>query len=170
MTCAWCQADDRSDDTRRRGAMPNIAQRCSILDANGWMIVSCPCSCRHFAPHVREYFHLILHPRDRVLEMQQRCLRSGLPTSDCLKLSRQPRRVVWLPRRAALQTLAMKTPDGPSVAIVGVSGAVGQEFLRVCAPACQSGRSCVSNCQYSRVPVPASGGRLLMARLCSCRS
>jgi Semialdehyde dehydrogenase, NAD binding domain len=25
----------------------------------------------------------------------------------------------------------MKTPDGPSIAIVGVTGAVGQEFLRV---------------------------------------
>jgi len=38
-------------------------------------------------------------------------------------------------RRGACQTLAMKTPDGPSVAIVGVSGAVGQEFLRVSARA-----------------------------------
>jgi hypothetical protein len=28
-------------------------------------------------------------------------------------------------------TLAVKTDDGPAVAIVGVTGAVGQEFLRV---------------------------------------
>jgi hypothetical protein len=35
-----------------------------------------------------------------------------------------------LPRRAQLAVYA-KTADGPSVAIVGVTGAVGQEFLRV---------------------------------------
>ena len=36
-----------------------------------------------------------------------------------------------LPRRAGLLVRAAKTADGPSVAIVGVTGAVGQEFLRV---------------------------------------
>ena len=34
-------------------------------------------------------------------------------------------------RAARLPVQAMKTADGPSLAIVGVSGAVGQEFLRV---------------------------------------
>ena len=68
--------------------------------------------------------------------MQRQCSRSGLPHPDCLQLSRRQRRLARLPRRrGACQTLAMKTPDGPSVAIVGVSGAVGQEFLRVLAPA-----------------------------------
>lgn len=35
------------------------------------------------------------------------------------------------PRRAGLLVQAAKTAGGPSVAIVGVTGAVGQEFLRV---------------------------------------
>jgi hypothetical protein len=34
-------------------------------------------------------------------------------------------------RRAALAVRAAKTADGPCVAIVGVTGAVGQEFLKV---------------------------------------
>lgn len=34
-------------------------------------------------------------------------------------------------RAARLPITAMKTADGPSLAIVGVTGAVGQEFLRV---------------------------------------
>ena len=68
--------------------------------------------------------------------MQRQCLRSDLPHPDWFQLSRRQRRSVRLSRqRGARQTLAMKTPDGPSVAIVGVSGAVGQEFLRVSAPA-----------------------------------
>lgn len=39
-----------------------------------------------------------------------------------------PRRVS---RRLRCVTRAAKTDDGPTVAIVGVTGAVGQEFLRV---------------------------------------
>ena len=35
------------------------------------------------------------------------------------------------PRRGALGVVAAKKADGPVVAIVGVTGAVGQEFLRV---------------------------------------
>lgn len=34
-------------------------------------------------------------------------------------------------RRSTLIVEAAKTADGPSIAIVGVTGAVGQEFLRV---------------------------------------
>ena len=34
-------------------------------------------------------------------------------------------------RRGALQVTAAKTADGPVVAIAGVTGAVGQEFLSV---------------------------------------
>ena len=34
-------------------------------------------------------------------------------------------------RRHGLKVQAAKTADGPSLAIVGVTGAVGQEFLRV---------------------------------------
>lgn len=34
-------------------------------------------------------------------------------------------------RRHSVHVIAGKTGDGPSVAIVGVTGAVGQEFLRV---------------------------------------
>eukprot|EP00959_Pyramimonas_sp_CCMP1952_P328647 6880576-Pyramimonas_sp.AAC.1 len=34
-------------------------------------------------------------------------------------------------RRGALQVTAKKTADGPVVAIAGVTGAVGQEFLQV---------------------------------------
>lgn len=37
-------------------------------------------------------------------------------------------------RRPAVVVQAKKTPDGPSLAIVGVTGAVGQEFLQVCPP------------------------------------
>lgn len=33
---------------------------------------------------------------------------------------------------------AAKTADGPTLAIVGVTGAVGQEFLRVCRSTCNS--------------------------------
>lgn len=36
-----------------------------------------------------------------------------------------------VPRRQCLRVQAAKTADGPSLAIVGVTGAVGQEFLRV---------------------------------------
>ena len=94
--------------------------------------------------------------------MQQRCTRSGLPTPDCRQLSRQQKLSVRLPRRrAALQTLAMKTPDGPSVAIVGVSGAVGQEFLRVRVPVCRNRSSCVSIHHHSRVRVLVSNMAIL---------
>lgn len=48
------------------------------------------------------------------------CLQKGIRVA--------PRRV---PRRLHCVTRAGKTGDGPSVAIVGVTGAVGQEFLRV---------------------------------------
>ena len=37
-------------------------------------------------------------------------------------------------RRLLLSVQAAKTESGPSVAIVGVTGAVGQEFLRVSTP------------------------------------
>ena len=37
-------------------------------------------------------------------------------------------------RRLLLRVQAAKTESGPSVAIVGVTGAVGQEFLRVGSP------------------------------------
>lgn len=42
--------------------------------------------------------------------------------------SRRPQRVSRAVQRVVR---AGKTPDGPKVAIVGVTGAVGQEFLRV---------------------------------------
>ena len=41
-------------------------------------------------------------------------------------------------RRQLLRVQAAKTESGPSVAIVGVTGAVGQEFLRVRLPLLQS--------------------------------
>ncbi|GMH32471.1 hypothetical protein BSKO_00305 [Bryopsis sp. KO-2023] len=44
---------------------------------------------------------------------------------------RSPARVSRPSRRLGVVTRAAKTSDGPSVAIVGVTGAVGQEFLRV---------------------------------------
>ena len=43
----------------------------------------------------------------------------------------QAGRMVGATRRAALQVHAKKTADGPKIAIAGVSGAVGQEFLKV---------------------------------------
>lgn len=43
-------------------------------------------------------------------------------------------------RRGASRVQAAKTADGPSVAIVGVTGAVGQEFLRVKPPPVSNAR------------------------------
>ena len=44
-------------------------------------------------------------------------------------------------RALRLQASARKTSDGPSVAIVGVTGAVGQEFLQVSPPRPQALRA-----------------------------
>lgn len=51
---------------------------------------------------------------------------SAVLSSRCPRSCRQHRRV--------LRVQAAKTADGPSVAIVGVTGAVGQEFLRASCP------------------------------------
>ena len=48
-----------------------------------------------------------------------------------LKKTKQNSRVKSGSRRNVVQTFAKKTPDGPRVCIAGVTGAVGQEFLRV---------------------------------------
>ena len=48
-----------------------------------------------------------------------------------LKKPKQNSRVKSGSRRNVVQTFAKKTPDGPRVCIAGVTGAVGQEFLRV---------------------------------------
>ena len=50
--------------------------------------------------------------------------------SRCAKLDSRPTRRCRQ-HRQGLRVQAAKTADGPSVAIVGVTGAVGQEFLRV---------------------------------------
>ncbi len=54
-------------------------------------------------------------------------LRGAQPQHRCIHSS--PGR-----RRQLLRVQAAKTEGGPSVAIVGVTGAVGQEFLRVGSP------------------------------------
>lgn len=48
-----------------------------------------------------------------------------------LPVVRPARRMAGARRLATVQVQAAKTTDGPKVAIVGVTGAVGMEFLRV---------------------------------------
>lgn len=61
----------------------------------------------------------------------QSSLRCGSSNSAFLQRPPPVRRSQSTQKRSCRhQTLAMKTDSGPSVAIVGVSGAVGQEFLR----------------------------------------
>jgi aspartate-semialdehyde dehydrogenase len=53
-----------------------------------------------------------------------------------LQAHRAPARTVVRSNRSSRARVAVvqakKTADGPSIAIVGVTGAVGQEFLQVC--------------------------------------
>jgi hypothetical protein len=80
-----------------------------------YLLVSCDLSCER----------LVVHRGDRdgampALKMRSSGMRAG---RERFRLNlRASRNVV----------VCAKTADGPRVAIVGVSGAVGQEFLRVC--------------------------------------
>ncbi len=77
-----------------------------------------------------QYCQLALCTTSR--NMQGTCSCSGSIASlrgDQLQQRCRGSRVVT--RRQCLRVQAAKTADGPSLAIVGVTGAVGQEFLRV---------------------------------------
>jgi len=54
-----------------------------------------------------------------------------MPAAALSPLARLARPAAAPRRRGALAVTAAKKADGPVVAIVGVTGAVGQEFLRV---------------------------------------
>lgn len=67
--------------------------------------------------------------------MKGRC--QGLGSSAALRGPQLQSRCIYSSparRRLALSVQAAKTDNGPSLAIVGVTGAVGQEFLRVKSP------------------------------------
>ena len=59
------------------------------------------------------------------------CGRCGLRQRDATASVSGRGRSVAAARRCATTTTAKLTRDGPSVAIVGTTGAVGQEFLAV---------------------------------------
>ena len=60
--------------------------------------------------------------------MSARLLPTSLPPKSALKAKAVRLR---RPRRRVVAVRAQKTKDGPRVAVAGVTGAVGQEFLKV---------------------------------------
>jgi hypothetical protein len=59
--------------------------------------------------------------------------------------------------RRALVCQAKKTADGPSIAVVGVTGAVGQEFLQVSISS-SSSSPCTLAAGFATVPRSSAGG------------
>lgn len=61
---------------------------------------------------------------------------------------------------------AKKTADGPSIAIVGVTGAVGQEFLQVCSPT--TATACTTPAAAAAT-LPAAAAQVLLCNWqCRC--